>query len=781
MVKLYIETDELKKQNARLKRELDCVRKSASYRVGRGLTFLPRKLRGGVKCYQEHGAAYTADRLLVHLRIKKVTNWGGLPMQNNPAVSIVIPVYNAEKYLGECLDSVVNQTLRDIEIICVDDCSADGSRGILEQYAARDGRIRLLVHEQNRGTAQSRKDGVMMARSNYLMFMDNDDVLKLNACAALVEEIKARKVDMLQFGVEIDSEGQASQGTIDFCNRYTRPYLGYLRGEEIFKAYFVKQEFGFYLWGKIYRTELCKKAFAEIEDGFYTLGEDRYASFFLAWYAESSYGIAEKYYRYITGRGLTTFKKSISMDRFLQYCAHYEIAQKYRAFLLRQNKWDEYMEAWEAQNQLFADSCIYVWSSQLSAAEKEAGLRELASRWGLSCILQIARVKHRGRLSQCMRGVSGSDLLIQGGYKADPADAAVPAGFERVVPVVFSCNEAYAPFAGIAIRSVLEHTGAGKYYRVYVLHSDLTDETMQLLESQGSPQLSVHCLDVGPLLLSKKSELYEKSYFTKEMYYRFLIPEIFSFYETVIYLDCDLIVKRDIADILPPDMGDRLLAAVRNIQTEKRRKELAEWFQLEAENYFNSGVLVFNVRQWREEDTEEKCFDTLAATDTKLLSCPDQDILNIVCRGRVLYLDEAWNYYWHMLYGSAEYVALCKALTDRIGESFYVLHFASKQKPWYHPELPLANYFWRYAKNSVFFERIVETMGKTAAEELAKQKAEVARLKHDLDCVHKSVSFRVGRGLTFVPRKLRGGVKCYQEHGAAYTADRLLMHLRLKK
>ncbi len=371
------------------------------------------------------------------------------------------------------------------------------------------------------------------------------------------------------------------------------------------------------------------------------------------------------------------------------------------------------------------------------------------------------------------------------GYLVDPADTEVPAGFGRVVPVVLACNEKYAPYAGVAIQSVLENAGPGRFYRVYVLHTGLAGDTIRLLESIKTPQLTVRCLNVEPLVESKGAQLYICGHFSKEVYYRLLIPEVFSAFSWVVYLDCDLVVNRDIADILPPAMGDKLFGAVRDRHDRNFTEYVTEQLRLKDETYFNSGVLVINIGQLNAEKTTEKCFAYIKTARPELLKCVDQDVLNVVCMDRVLYLDGAWNYFWTL--------AMCpgsihQSFVERMGENFYVLHFVSELKPWSRPDLPLSRYFWKYAKNSVFYERIVENMGKNAAEELAKQKAEAdklkkqnARLKRDLDCLRKSASFRIGRGLTFVPRKLRGGVRCYKEHGAAYTADRLLVHLRLKK
>ena len=360
------------------------------------------------------------------------------------------------------------------------------------------------------------------------------------------------------------------------------------------------------------------------------------------------------------------------------------------------------------------------------------------------------------------------------GYLVDPADAEVPVGFESVVPVVFACNEKYAPYAGVAIQSVLENAGPGHFYRVYVLHAGLAGDTIWLLESIKTPQLTVRCLNVEPLVESKGVEMFVNRYLSKETYFRFLIPEVLSSFSQVVYLDCDIVVNRDIADILPPDMEDKLLGVVRDQLNLYMSNYITEQLHLNDENYFNAGVLVFNIGRWNEEKMTEKCFAYIKTARPEQLVFHDQDILNVVCRDRVLYLDEAWNYY---LYAVLSPDPIYCPFLERVGKRFYLLHFNGEMKPWFHPELPLSFYFWKYAKNAVSFERILETMGKTAAEERNKLKEQNARLQYDLDCVHASVSFRIGRAVTWLPRKMRGGVRCYKEHGPAYTAHRFLEHL----
>lgn len=113
-------------------------------------------------------------------------------------VSVVIPVYNVENYLRDCLDSIVNQTLEDIEIICIDDGSPDNSIDILNEYAAKDPRM-TVVRQENGGHAVATNRGMDMATGKYLFLMDSDDILELNALEDSYKKAEEKDVDFVLF------------------------------------------------------------------------------------------------------------------------------------------------------------------------------------------------------------------------------------------------------------------------------------------------------------------------------------------------------------------------------------------------------------------------------------------------------------------------------------------------------------------------------------------------------------------------------------------------------
>ena len=138
-------------------------------------------------------------------------------MNKNIAISIIIPIYNLEKYLAECLNSCINQTLKNIEIICVNDCTPDNSRSIAENFAKRDTRIKIIDHEINKGLGAARNTGVKHANGEYIWFVDSDDFIAENACQLLYDTAKQHDVEVLCFdAIEFINE------PVDSLNRIYR-------------------------------------------------------------------------------------------------------------------------------------------------------------------------------------------------------------------------------------------------------------------------------------------------------------------------------------------------------------------------------------------------------------------------------------------------------------------------------------------------------------------------------------------------------------------------------
>ncbi|ULQ60045.1 glycosyltransferase family 2 protein [Brucepastera parasyntrophica] len=135
-------------------------------------------------------------------------------------ISIIIPVYNVEKYLRECLDSCITQTLRDIEIVCVNDASPDNSSAILDEYAKKDNRIKVITHEKNLGLGGARNTGISAASGEYVWFVDSDDFISPHSCEILYSYAKQKNADIVRFNAISFSEENDNSRVYDDSKKY---------------------------------------------------------------------------------------------------------------------------------------------------------------------------------------------------------------------------------------------------------------------------------------------------------------------------------------------------------------------------------------------------------------------------------------------------------------------------------------------------------------------------------------------------------------------------------
>ncbi|MBQ4122870.1 glycosyltransferase family 2 protein [bacterium] len=184
-----------------------------------------------------------------------------------PEISVIVPVYNVEKYLKQCLDSILNQTFSNIEIICVNDGTKDSSRKILEEYRKKDFRIKI-VDKKNGGLSSARNAGLKVAQGEFISFIDSDDWVEHNMLEKLYNSITTLDTDITICAVhQIDEQTQK----VDDSNPYYT--LGYF--DETFdnKVFSYKDVRPFVMdvcvmaWNKLYRRSLIDSCNAEFPDG----------------------------------------------------------------------------------------------------------------------------------------------------------------------------------------------------------------------------------------------------------------------------------------------------------------------------------------------------------------------------------------------------------------------------------------------------------------------------------------------------------------------------------
>jgi len=187
---------------------------------------------------------------------------------NNFKISIIIPVYNTEKYLPKCLDNIIGQTHTNLEIIIVNDGSTDNSIAIIKKYVAKDSRI-IVIDIDNGGQGRARNKGLDICTGDYIMFCDSDDWYDLDICEHLINAINSGNFDFAMCGIrEINSKGKEIQKFFDFTNNFK------VTRNELLNKYFTDHKLLSSSVNKIYD----KKIFYNLRfpEGIYY--EDRYIS-----------------------------------------------------------------------------------------------------------------------------------------------------------------------------------------------------------------------------------------------------------------------------------------------------------------------------------------------------------------------------------------------------------------------------------------------------------------------------------------------------------------------
>ncbi len=182
-------------------------------------------------------------------------------MYHKPKVSIVIPCYNSENYLQKAVDSALNQSLQELQIILVDDGSTDKTPVLLQQYKMQDNRVEVITHPENRGLGPARNSGIKIAKGEYLFFLDSDDYIHPNGLEVLYEYANSGQLDILQAQYIVHKDGKKKVMPPDLV-----PLPHPVSGIQYFNlGFFIAPQ----AWSKLWRTDFIKKNHLKFSLGFY--------------------------------------------------------------------------------------------------------------------------------------------------------------------------------------------------------------------------------------------------------------------------------------------------------------------------------------------------------------------------------------------------------------------------------------------------------------------------------------------------------------------------------
>lgn len=270
------------------------------------------------------------------------------------------------------------------------------------------------------------------------------------------------------------------------------------------------------------------------------------------------------------------------------------------------------------------------------------------------------------------------------------------------IPIFLASDENYAPYLCTTMFSILMHTTSQIDF--YVMSNKISDDSKAKIKESLScyNNFSIEYIDISNFDLSRFPI---KRHYSVNTFARYFIPDIKPELKKVLYLDSDIIVRDDILKLWNYDLNDKLIAAVSEKFYKNNAKYLKEKIDSNYSNiekYFNAGVLVLDVEGIKKENLMQQCIEKTIELSDKL-SCPDQDILNIVFEDKLMHLPDEFNFmpdllndYYVKYYG--------EVYSNKLKDNAVILHYVSG-KPWYNLS-SAGEYFWDVAKKTAFYDVI---------------------------------------------------------------------------
>lgn len=267
----------------------------------------------------------------------------------------------------------------------------------------------------------------------------------------------------------------------------------------------------------------------------------------------------------------------------------------------------------------------------------------------------------------------------------------------REIPIFFTIDDGYAPFLAVALNSAIKNSNPQRRYNAIVLYQALNETNIAKLKSLETENFKISLTPIKAnfdALDDRMSNRLRCDYFTLTIYFRLFIPVMFPQYDKGIYIDSDVVLTSDIAELYDIEIGDNLIGACNDLSIADIPPLVAYTENAVGVNkheYINSGVLLMNLNQMREVDLEGHFLNLLNTYHFDSIA-PDQDYLNAMCNGKIYYLDESWD-------------AMPNDAKPPLAHT-KLIHYNLFSKPWCYDGIQYGEEFWKYAEDSGYLNEI---------------------------------------------------------------------------
>ena len=263
---------------------------------------------------------------------------------------------------------------------------------------------------------------------------------------------------------------------------------------------------------------------------------------------------------------------------------------------------------------------------------------------------------------------------------------------KKVIPIFYASDENYIPYLSVSLFSLKTHKSEGQNYKIHILYTGEQSENVAKIKGMAEEDFSIDFIDVAKELHRLSDCMVCRDYYTPAIFYRLLIPQLFPEYDKVLYLDCDTVALADVAELYNTDIQDKYIGAVVD-QVVATVPEFGSYTKnslgIDGEKYFNSGVIVMNLKQFRAINFYDRFCSVLRSYH--FVIAPDQDVLNLICKDKVFYYGSEWNK---------------MPLARENKEKPKLIHYNLSTKPWHYDGVDYEEYFWAYAAKTEFFGEI---------------------------------------------------------------------------
>lgn len=585
-----------------------------------------------------------------------------------PLVSVIIAAYNCDKYINQCIDSLLNQSFKNFEIIVVDDGSTDRSYSILNEYKTKNKNL-YIYKQKNKYAGVARNNGLSRAKGEYVLFLDADDFFEPNMLMLAYQRAKSVDADIVVF-----KGREYNDVTKEFKN------CRFPLSPELFpnKAVISAGEFG----EKLFQANSCIAWNKLISKKFIDKVGVKFSS------TKSSNDTVFIY-------TLLSLAKRITLVN--------EILVNYRTGnpnSLQRSK----AKSWE---------CICIAFFQLKKKLIESGQYESQKRTFINKALQanlyyLSTIDDKTRaIMECSLNNKYFKLLDINKYAEVPnfiynknfRKQYIEIKQKKYIPIVYASDNNYAKYTSVSIQSILENSAQRNFLIFYILIDDeFSERNKELLTNQvekyGHNIVFVNMKD------AYKEENLKIAHISHHTYYRLQLPKILGYLNKLIYIDGDTIVLGDIGDLFDFDIKDSYFGGVKApaFDNKKHRNRLG----IDTSKYINAGVLLVNNRLLIKDKVQKKFEELL----NNSYDCQDQDIINVAGFGKITLLPIKYNLMTKYQNTFSRFISEGKIDKSEFDEAIkypLIIHYADKIKPWDDKTSWLAAHYWEYAEKSPFY------------------------------------------------------------------------------